>query len=40
MSEGVHTLRIVSQQREWIVLSILWRWHGALIEERWLVGMN
>jgi hypothetical protein len=36
----MNTLRIVHQRPPWVLLGLVWAWHGALIDERFLVGMN
>ena len=36
----MNTLRVVKQSPPWTVLGVVWVWHGVMVEERFLVGMN
>jgi hypothetical protein len=40
VSGVVNTLRIIKTVPPWVILSVLWRYHGALLDERFIVGMN
>jgi hypothetical protein len=36
----MNTLRVVLTRPPFVVLGIIWTWHGVVIDERFLVGMN
>lgn len=33
-------LTLIAHERSWMVLQMLYRYHGVLIVERFIVGMN